>query len=111
GAQACALPIWVGGGGCAARPAAALATHLPEYARLSDSLEPGAVGSLLLLVTQLAYVPNAIVWAIAFTLGPGFAFGTGTTVAPTGAVLGQLPAFPLLAALPQQLHGGTPGWV
>jgi len=75
---------------------------------------------VLLLVTQVAYVPNAIVWAIAFTLGPGFAFGTGTMVAPTGAALGQLPAFPLLAALPQGaqsalgVHGeihGAPAWL
>jgi Family of unknown function (DUF6350) len=85
-----------------------LATHLGQYATLSRSLEPGAVGSVLLLVTQVAYVPNAVVWAISFTLGPGFAFGTGTMVAPTGAALGQLPAFPLLAALPQGMHGGTP---
>jgi hypothetical protein len=87
---------------------ASLATHLGQYAALSRGLEPGAVGSVLLLVTQVAYVPNAIVWAVAFTLGPGFAFGAGTMVAPTGAALGQLPAFPLLAALPQGMHGGTP---
>jgi putative intracellular protease/amidase len=86
-------------------------THLGEYATLSRSLEPGAIGSVLLLVTQLAYVPNAIVWAISFTLGPGFAFGTGTVVAPTGAALGQLPAFPLLAALPPGMHNGAPPWL
>jgi len=85
---------------------ASLAMHIGQYATLSRSLEPGAIGSVLLLVTQVAYVPNAIVWAISFTLGPGFAFGTGTTVAPTGAALGQLPAFPLLAALPQGIHSG-----
>lgn len=97
-----------------------LATHIGQYATLTRSLEPGAIGSVLLLVTQVAYVPNAIVWAIAFTLGPGFAFGTGTMVAPTGAALGQLPAFPLLAALPQGaqsalgVHGeihGAPAWL
>jgi hypothetical protein len=92
---------------------ASLATHLGEYATLSNSLAPGAIGSVLLLVTQLAYVPNAIVWAISFTLGPGFAFGTGTMVAPTGAALGQLPAFPLLAALPEggALHSAAPPWL
>jgi hypothetical protein len=63
---------------------ASLATHLSEYDTLSDGLAPGAIGSVLLLVTQVAYVPNAIVWAVSFTLGPGFAFGTGTVVAPTG---------------------------
>jgi hypothetical protein len=92
---------------------ASLATHLGEYATLSNSLAPGAIGSVLLLVTQLAYLPNAIIWAISFTLGPGFAFGTGTMVAPTGAALGQLPAFPLLAALPQggTLHSAAPPWL
>jgi hypothetical protein len=92
---------------------ASLATHLGEYATLSNSLAPGAIGSVLLLVTQLAYLPNAIIWAISFTLGPGFAFGTGTMVAPTGAALGQLPAFPLLAALPQggALHSAAPPWL
>jgi Family of unknown function (DUF6350) len=90
---------------------ASLAVHIDEYATLSRSLEPGAIGSLLLLVTQIAYVPNAIIWAIAFTLGPGFAFGTGTMVAPTGAALGHLPAFPLLAALPQGMRSGTPPWL
>jgi len=90
--------------------AVSLGTHLGEYSSLSRSLEPGAIGSVLLLVTQLAYLPNAILWAIAYTLGPGFAFGAGTMVAPTGAALGQLPAFPLLAALPQGIHG-TPPWL
>ncbi len=90
---------------------AALAAHLGEFATLSRSLQPGAIGSALLLVTQVAYVPNAILWAIAFTLGPGFAFGTGTMVAPTGAALGQLPSFPLLAALPPGLHSAAPPWL
>src|ERR1700722_13603972 len=92
---------------------ASLAAHLGEYDTLSNSLAPGAIGSVLLLVTQLAYMPNAVVWAISFTLGPGFAFGTGTVVAPTGAALGQLPAFPLLAALPQggALHNAAPPWL
>jgi hypothetical protein len=92
---------------------ASLATHLGQYDTLSESLAPGAIGSVLLLVTQLAYVPNAVVWAISFTLGPGFAFGNGTVVAPTGAALGQLPAFPLLAALPQSgaMHTAAPAWL
>jgi Family of unknown function (DUF6350) len=90
--------------------AVSLATHLGQFDTLSRSLEPGAIGSLLLLITQLAYLPNAILWAVAYTLGPGFAFGAGTLVAPTGAALGQLPAFPLLAALPAGVHG-TPAWL
>jgi hypothetical protein len=62
----------------------------------------------LLLLGQLAYVPNAVIWAISFTLGPGFAFGTGTVIAPTGSALGAVPAFPMLAALPPGVHAVFP---
>ena len=87
---------------------ASLAAHLGEFSDVNASLGAGPVGALLLLLGQLAYVPNAIAWAISFTLGPGFAFGAGTVVAPTGSALGQLPAFPLLAALPQGVHPAVP---
>ncbi|MGB6453733.1 MAG: DUF6350 family protein, partial [Streptosporangiaceae bacterium] len=86
-----------------------LAIHLHEAASLQSSLAPGVVGTVLLLLLQLGYLPNAIVWAIAFTLGPGFAFGSATVVAPTGSALAQLPALPLLAALPPGLHSALPG--
>src|SRR6185369_5190499 len=82
----------------------------------SDALAPGVGGAALLLLAQLAYIPNAIIWAVAYTLGPGFAFGTGTVVAPTGSALGAVPVFPMLAALPTGIGSagarpGGPGWV
>jgi hypothetical protein len=91
--------------------AASLAVHLPEVRVASDALSPGVGGAALLLLAQLAYVPNAIVWAIAYTLGPGFAFGTGTFVAPTGSALGAVPLFPMLAAIPSDVRPGGPAWV
>jgi hypothetical protein len=90
---------------------ASLAAHLHEFGSLNDALGAGAVGSVLLLLAQLAYVPNAVIWAVCFTLGPGFAFGVGTVVAPTGAALGPLPMFPMLAAMPSGAHAALPGWV
>ena len=90
---------------------ASLAVHLHEAAALQRALAPGAVGLLLLILLQLSYLPNAVVWAIAFSLGPGFAFGSATVVAPTGSTLAQLPAFPMLAALPPGLHAAMPGWL
>jgi hypothetical protein len=89
---------------------ASLAAHLSEFSALNGALGAGAVGSALLMLVQLAYVPNAVGWAVCFMLGPGFAFGTGTVIAPTGAALGPLPAFPLLAALPSGAHGSVPAW-
>jgi Family of unknown function (DUF6350) len=90
---------------------ASLGAHLGGFSSVNGLLAPGAVGAALLLLAQLAYVPNAVVWAISFTLGPGFAFGTGTVVAPTGSALGPLPAFPMLASLPQGPGSGVPPWL
>jgi hypothetical protein len=56
----------------------------------------------------LLFVPNAALLAGSYLLGPGFAVGTGTVVSPTAVMLGPVPAFPLLAALPDD--GGTPAW-
>ena len=91
--------------------ALALAGQLHKFSAVYQLLEPGAVGTGLLLLAQLAYLPNAVIWAIAYMLGPGFAVGAGTVAAPSGSVLGPLPAFPLLAALPAGSHGSGPGWL
>jgi hypothetical protein len=90
---------------------AALASHLHEAASLQRSLGAGPVGTMLLLLLQIGYVPNAVTWAIAFAIGPGFAVGTSTVVASTGSALGPLPAFPMLAAIPPGVHESMPGWL
>ena len=102
-----ALAVLTAGG--ALLVGASLAVHMAEYRALNASLAPGAVGGGLLLLAQLAYVPNAVVWAVCYSLGPGFAFGIATVVAPTGAALGPLPVFPMLAALPAS-SSAVPGW-
>ena len=63
---------------------------------------------MLLLLASLCYLPNSVIWAIAYMLGPGFAFGIGTAVSPSGSALGAVPAFPMLAALPVGLDGRVP---
>jgi Family of unknown function (DUF6350) len=95
----------------AALAGASLAVHLPEVKAATDALAPGPAGAALLLLAQLAYAPNAIIWAVAYVVGPGFAFGTGTVVAPTGSALGAVPAFPMLAALPTGSRSGGPAWL
>ena len=95
----------------AALAAGSLAAHLAEFSAATRALAPGPAGAALLLLAQLAYAPNAIIWAVAYVLGPGFAFGTGTVVAPTGSALGPVPAFPLLAALPSGSRSAGPALV
>ena len=86
--------------------------HANGFRLTSDELSPGPIGSALLLLAGLAYLPNAVVWAMAYVIGPGFAFGAGTIVAPAGSVVGPLPLFPMLAGLPTAPpgpHTGEPG--
>jgi Family of unknown function (DUF6350) len=107
--SASALAVLAAAGAMAT--ALALASDVHKFGEVYRLLSPGIVGAGLLLLAQLAYLPNAVMWAIAYMLGPGFAVGAGTVAAPTGSVLGQLPAFPLLAALPTGTHGSGPGWL
>jgi hypothetical protein len=53
-------------------------------------------------------MPNAVLWVAAYLVGPGFAAGTATFVAPGSVVLGALPVYPLFGALPAP--GDAPDW-
>ena len=75
---------------------------------LHNALAPGAAGGVVLTLGQLALVPNLLIWSAAWTAGPGFAVGTGTSVMPGHTELGALPAIPVLGALPTP--GAGPGW-
>ncbi|MDA8370038.1 MAG: DUF6350 family protein [Nocardiopsaceae bacterium] len=80
---------------------AALAAGFDGAVAVTRELSPGLVGGALLIAIQLVYVPNAVVLGLSYAVGPGFAIGTGTMVAPTGVALGAVPMFPMLAALPE----------
>jgi len=81
-----------------------IATDYATIAGLGQSLGAGIDGGIALTVAELSFLPNLIVWAAAWLLGPGFALGTGSTVSPGGTVLGPVPGIPILGALP----AGTP---
>jgi hypothetical protein len=91
--------------------AASLAIHLSSYKAAVSALNPGIGGSALLLLASLSYLPNSVIWAIAYMLGPGFAFGVGTAVSPSGSALGAVPAFPMLAAVPVGVRAAFPPWL
>lgn len=69
---------------------------------LYQALGAGVDGDATLTVVQLALVPNAVMWAAAWLLGPGFALGAGTTVSPSVTLIGPVPGLPLLGALPPE---------
>ncbi len=69
---------------------------------LYETVQAGIVGGIALTLAQLAFIPNLVIWAAAWFIGPGFAVGVGTSVSPVGTVLGPVPGLPILGALP---HG------
>ncbi|GAB2968416.1 cell division protein PerM [Nocardioides montaniterrae] len=89
--------------------AIAFVVDFSTAANLTSQLHVGTGDLVLLLVVSLAVVPNAALFSSSYLLGPGFAVGGGTAVSPTLVILGPLPMFPLLAALPD--GGPVPGWV
>lgn len=78
-----------------------LGVHAGRTGELAGALDAGLVGTVVLVVGCLLLLPNAALWATAYAAGPGFAVGVGTGVSPFSVALGPVPAFPLLAALPQ----------
>jgi hypothetical protein len=91
--------------------ATSLMVHIGAYRQAVAALNPGVIGSLLLLLASLCYLPNSVIWAVAYMLGPGFSFGIGTAVSPSGSALGAVPAFPMLAALPVGPAAAFPAWL
>jgi len=68
---------------------------------LSQGLHPDALGLAVLFVLNLALLPVACIWGVAWFTGAGFSIGAGSSVTPFETLLGPLPAFPLLGAVPQ----------
>jgi len=67
---------------------------------LTQVLEPGILGGLLLLLLNILYLPNAAVATIGYFAGPGFAIGNGTIISPLSYQVPEIPALPILGALP-----------
>lgn len=86
---------------------AALAVDFGAAANVMSQLHADAGDTTLFAALSGAVVPNAVTFSGSYLLGPGFAVGAHTLVSPTLVVLGPLPMFPLLAALPDS---GTNGW-
>jgi hypothetical protein len=80
--------------------AAAVVLQHQRVLAVHEALAPGGLGSVLLVLGQLAFAPDLAVWAVAWCAGPGFAVGVGTAVTPAASTLGLLPLVPVLGALP-----------
>ena len=67
---------------------------------LTIVIQPGILGGLLLLLLQLLYLPNIMFTCLSYGLGSGFSLGSATDITPFVFNLREIPAIPVLAALP-----------
>ncbi|TBN57755.1 hypothetical protein EYE40_10350 [Glaciihabitans arcticus] len=77
-----------------------LAANYAGIVALYESLHSEVLGGIALTGAQLAFLPNVVIWAASWFVGPGFAIGAGSAVSPLGTTLGPLPVIPMLGALP-----------
>ncbi|MBQ0986090.1 hypothetical protein KBZ10_16530 [Streptomyces sp. F63] len=111
GPRAAARGVAVLLGGGALLAAASLAADGIEARDTLLALDGTVPGRASVLLLCLALAPNAAVWGAAYALGPGFTAGAGSTVTALVATgYPELPAFPLLAALPPEGPGSPLTW-
>ncbi|MFD3732318.1 DUF6350 family protein [Streptomyces sp. NPDC058632] len=108
-AAAAGAAVLVGGG--ALLLTVSLLWHGGETQDAFLRLTQGWSGWVAVLLLGVALLPNAAVWATAYALGPGFFLGAGHAVTPLSATPAPLlPAFPLLAAVPDAGAGTPVNW-
>jgi len=72
-----------------------------RIAGISDGLGGDFTAGILLIVMQLVWLPNLVIWAMAWALGAGVTLGEGTLLNMNGTSLGFLPSIPVLGAVPE----------
>jgi hypothetical protein len=77
-----------------------IAVNYAQIIRLYEALHTEVIGGFALTAGELAFLPNLVIWAASWFVGPGFAIGAGSHVSPVGTALGPVPTIPLLGALP-----------
>lgn len=85
--------------------AVALAFGYVHITALTQSLQLDPLGAIVVFLLHLALLPVALIWALAWFSGAGFAVGAGSSVSPFGTLLGPLPSLPLFGAIPQGWGG------
>lgn len=79
---------------------------LSQAAGAFQQVAPGAGSAFGLLLLCLVYLPNALLGGLSFVVGSGVTIG-GAAVSPLNVHAGPVPAFPLLAAVPDHF---APWW-
>jgi hypothetical protein len=81
-----------------------LVTHWQVLKNIETVIAPGFVGGLLFVLLQLLYLPNIALITVSYITGIGFSFGSHTAISANHFSLHQIPAIPILSALPTGRH-------
>lgn len=76
--------------------------HFEVVLDLTRVVEPGIFGGLVLLIGQILYLPNLAVATLSFFSGAGISIGSGSLLSPFVHRIDEIPAIPILGALPAQ---------
>lgn len=77
-----------------------LVVRWPTLSSLDAAVGAHGAGEVGLIVGQLLFLPDLLVWALSFIAGPGFQVAAGGTVSVSGAAPGLLPMIPALGVVP-----------
>jgi hypothetical protein len=69
---------------------------------LGQALGSGWADAVGVLLASVAYLPNMIMWVLAYVSGPGILIGGGATASVFSVTGGLLPTVPMLAAVPAE---------
>lgn len=82
--------------------------HVQDVDAIAKSLGVSTSAGILLAILELAFLPNAIIYALAWASGAGFYFGVDTGFSLSEVSSGPIPAFPILGLLPTGRVGVWP---
>ena len=80
--------------------AASLIWHFDLVVNLTEVVAPGIFGGVTLLLVQILYLPNVAIAALSYISGAGIAIGGDSLISPYVHRIDEIPAIPLLGALP-----------
>lgn len=84
--------------------AISLGWHFRTVINLTEVIAPGITGGVALLLGQLLYLPNSAVATLSYLSGAGIQIGNGTVISPLIHRVDEIPAIPVLGALPIRTH-------
>ena len=84
-----------------------LVVHWVDVINTVMRLNPGLWGGAALMLLQLVFVPNMVMYTLAYVSGGGFALGSTTSISAFGSFGTDMPPLPVLGMLPD----GPQVWV